>query len=108
MMQLTYRNDLEGGGCNKVSIGDRPSGRGVAHEIFSFFEDFSFLMNLGHLMIMLDIESYWMEELGTEEPTLGIISFIKRYILGMNRIPITPKQILLFANEFPELGTAIW
>ena len=41
MMQLRDRNDLEGGGCNKVSIGDRPSGRGGSHEIFSFFELFS-------------------------------------------------------------------
>jgi hypothetical protein len=89
------------------SFWDRPSGQGGSHEIFSFFEDFYFLMNLGHLMIMLDIESYWMEGLGREEPTLGIISFIKRCILGMNRIPIAPKQILLFTTQFLNLGVAL-
>ena len=44
----------EGGGCNKVSIGDRPSGEGVAHEIFSFFELFGFLGNRRHFMIIVD------------------------------------------------------
>ena len=84
------------------------SGRGRSHEIFSFFEDFGFLMNLGHLMIMLDIESYWLERVDREEPTLGIISFIKRCVLGMNRIPIVPSEILRFINQFPDLGIALW
>ena len=39
---------------NKVSIGDRPSGEGGSHEIFSFFEDFGFLGIRRHFMIIVD------------------------------------------------------
>jgi hypothetical protein len=44
MMPLIYRNDIEGGRASIMfSFWDRPSGEGVAREIFSFFEDFGFL-----------------------------------------------------------------
>ena len=55
-------------------------------------------------MIMLDIESYWLERVDREEPTLRIISFIKRYILGMNRMPIVPNQILRFIQSISRFG----
>jgi len=41
VMQHRGRNDLEGGGCNKVFDLGATSGRGGSQEIFSFFELFS-------------------------------------------------------------------
>jgi hypothetical protein len=41
MVQLSYRNDFEGGGGNKVFDRGATSGRGHSREKFSFFELFS-------------------------------------------------------------------
>ena len=55
-------------------------------------------------MIMMDIESYCLERVDREEPTLGRISFIKRYVLGMNRIPIEPYLIFRFIQSIFRFG----
>jgi hypothetical protein len=73
MMQLIYRNDLEGGGCNKVSIGDRPSVEGHSHEIFSFFEDFGFLGFRRYFMIIVGAKNDCLERVDEVDRILRII-----------------------------------
>ena len=63
----------KGGGCNKVSIGDRPSGEGHSHEIFSFFEDFGFLVIRRHFMIIVDAIHYCLEREDVVDRILRII-----------------------------------
>ena len=93
-----------GVGGNKVFDRGATSGRGGSHEIFSFFEDFDLLRNLGHLVIMIDGKSYCLERLDREEPTFGIISFINRCKLVWNRMPMTFSDLFRLSNQFPGMG----
>ncbi|PWB53887.1 MAG: hypothetical protein C3F13_08250 [Anaerolineales bacterium] len=85
-------NTYWGEGVNNVLSRGAQSGRGGSHKIFSFFEEFDFLRNLGHLMITPDIESYWLERVDREEPSLRIILIIKRCILARKSMPIVPTR----------------
>jgi hypothetical protein len=76
------------------------AGGGVRTKFFRFLKIFVFFRNLGQLVIMTDANSYCLERLDREEPTLGRISFIKRCILAMNRIPIASSEIYRFTYSF--------
>jgi hypothetical protein len=58
---------------NKVSIGDRLSGEGGTHEIFSFFEDFGFLGFRRHFMIIVDAINDELERVEAIDRILRII-----------------------------------
>ena len=73
MVSLIYRNDLQGVWANKVSIGDRTSGEGGSHEIFSFFEDFGLLGIRRHFMIIVDAIHYCLEREDVVDRILRII-----------------------------------
>jgi hypothetical protein len=84
------------------------SGRGGSHEIFSFFEDFGFLGFRRHFMIIVDAINDCLEREDVVDRILRIIHCINRYKLAMNHMSIVPDQILLFTNQFLDLGTALW
>ena len=107
MKSLMCRNDLEGGGCNKVSIGERPSGEGGSREKFSFFELFGFLGIRRHFMIIVDVINDYLERVDRVDRILIIIICINRYKLARNHMSIVPDQILLFTNQFPDLGESL-
>ena len=55
------------------SFWDCPSGQGVAHEIFSFFEDFGFLGFRRHFMIIVDAINDELERVDAIDRILRII-----------------------------------
>jgi len=73
MMPLIYRNDLEGGGGNKVFDRGATSGRGGSREKFSFFELFGFLVIRRHFMIIVDAIHYCLEREDVVDRILRII-----------------------------------
>jgi hypothetical protein len=59
-------------------------------------------------MIIVGAKNDCLERVDEVDRILRIILCINRYELAIDCMPIVPNQILLFANQFPELGTAIW
>jgi hypothetical protein len=108
MMYLINKNDLEGVGGNKVFDRGATSGRDGSHEIITFFEDFCFLRFRRHFMIIVDTKNNCLERVDAVDRILRIILCINRYKLAMNHMSIVPDQILLFTNQFLDLGTALW
>ena len=106
-MKLIYKNDLEGGGGNKVFDRGATSGRGGSREKFSFFEDFGFLGIRRHFMIIVDVINDYLERVDTVDRILIFILCINRYKLARNHMSIVPDQILLFTNQFPDLGESL-
>jgi len=59
-------------------------------------------------MIIVDAINDCLEREDAVDRILRIIHCINRYKLAMNHMPIMPNQILLFANQFPDLGKSFW
>ena len=59
-------------------------------------------------MIIVDTKYNCLERVDAVDRILGIILCINRYKLAMNHMSIVPDQILLFTNQFLDLGTALW
>jgi hypothetical protein len=104
MRPLIYRNDLEGGGCNKVSIGDRASGRGHSREIISFFEDIYFKGFRRDFMIIVDAINDCLERIDAVDRFLIMILRINPCILMRNCLPMTSREVFRFAYPFSDLG----
>ncbi len=73
MMQLSYRNDFEGGGGNKVFTRGATSGRGHSREIFSIFEDFGILGFRRYFRIIIDALNNCLERVDEVDRQLRII-----------------------------------
>jgi hypothetical protein len=59
-------------------------------------------------MIIVDAIHNCLERVDAVDRILRIILCINRYKLAMNHMSIEPNQILLFTNQFPDLGMALW
>ena len=59
-------------------------------------------------MIVVDTKNYCSEREYAVDRILRIFLCINRYKLAIDCMPIVHNQILLFANQFPDLGMALW
>ena len=59
-------------------------------------------------MIIVDAINNCLERVDAVDRILRIILCINRYKLAIDCMPIVLNQILLFTNQFPDLGMALW